>query len=100
MTAETSRFVQHLVRSENEVLLEAILPGGSITGVFRNEKKRAIAIEGQIDKIEWTIFDNPANPEVDVLYLVIPDDYDFQQIGISLDAPKGRILLSLPITST
>lgn len=99
MSAEPSRFIQHVVRSDNEVLLEAVLPGGSITGVFRNEKTRAIAIEGQLNEIEWTIFDNPSSPDLDVLHLLIPDDYDFKHIGISLDASKGRILLSLPIAT-
>lgn len=98
MSAESSRFVQHLVKSGNDVLIEAILPGGSITGVFRNEKSRLIVIEGRLDKIEWTIYENSIETEHDILQLLIPDEYVFPQIGISLEADKGRILLRLPIS--
>ena len=60
---------------------------------------RTIVLEGHIDRVQWTLEDpsDRIRAESDVLELLVPDDYDFQDVGLVEKLNKGRILLSFPL---
>ncbi len=97
----TARFLHNWTRTDSDVLLEALLPSGSITGVFRNEKLRLIVLEGVVDKLDWSITqDNSSESASEVLKLIVPENYIFSQIGVSLDDKGDRVLLKLPLVAS
>ena len=96
-----ARFLHNWIRTDSDVFLEALLPSGSITGVFRNEKLRLIVLEGVVDKLDWSISqDNASESASEVLKLIVPENYIFSQIGVSLDAKGDRVLLKLPLVAS
>ena len=94
-----SKFLHNWMRTDTAVFLEVIIPGGNIIGVFRNLRDRLLVLEGNFDRVEWSISENkPSDSEV--LKLLIPEDYNLQQMGVSLDPDRDRILFKLPIIAS
>jgi hypothetical protein len=93
-----SNFVHRWIRADSASLLEIILPDGSLTGVFRNTGTRTLVVEGRMNRIEWLLSET-SQPSAQVIKLIIPESYNFQIIGMSVQPELGRIILQLPHVS-
>ena len=78
-----------------ELLLEVVLPAGTITGVFRNLTRRSIALEGTIDRLKWTVVAE-APLETEVIELVIPAEFDISRLAVHLTEAEGRAVFKVP----
>jgi hypothetical protein len=99
MKSSSARFLHKTSRSQDAFLLEVVLPGGSITHVFRNVLERRIVLQGAVDRVSWTL-DNaaPGDEEIvhDIVEFTIPKAYNFSDVNIIEKFHKGRVLLSFP----
>jgi hypothetical protein len=96
----SSRFLHGFSKTAGgDFLLEVILPSGTITGVFRNLIKHSIAVEGVVDKINWTVVSYVAL-ETEVLELTLPNELNLNGLGINMDEKDGRVVLKIPRKTT
>jgi hypothetical protein len=92
----SSRFLHGFSRSSSgELLLEVILPAGSISGVFRHLDRRSIAVEGVIDRVKWTVVPD-ISLETEVIEIVLPPEFDAAHLGVHLNEADGRVVFKVP----
>lgn len=96
-----ARFLHKTSRgTDDEFLLEVVLPGGSITQVFRNISERRLVLEGCVDRVKWSFDDSSSSrgdvPE-DLVEFTIPKAYEFSDVDIIEKFRKGRALFRFPL---
>jgi len=96
--SNSARFLHKTSCAEEALLLEVVLPGGSITRIFRNVSERRIVLEGSVDRIKWTLDTDKRNDAVvqDLVEFTIPKAFDFSQVSVIEKFNRGRVLLRFP----
>ena len=91
----SSRFLHAFSRSPGgDLLLEVLLPSGTVTGVFRHLDRRSVAVEGVIDKVKWTcVSDVPL--ETEVIELVLPRDFEASNVAVHVNEAEGRVVFKV-----
>ena len=94
---QPSSFQCKSTRTREEFLVEVVLPGGSITQVFRNCAPRCILVQGAVDRVKWSIQASENDIEMETVELRIPTEYDIEDLRFVEKFNKGRVLFSLPV---
>ena len=89
-----SRFLYGFAKIGDSLLIEVVLPCGTICGIFRNISCNSLVVAGKVDQIKWTAVTPKEPPDEEILELAIPTEFHLPQLTIQ--KKNNTVIFKIP----